>query len=264
MNFAGGTPLPATAVGEAPIEIRFEGVSKRFRRPGGDEEFVAVEHIDLAIRQSELVALLGQTGCGKSTLFNMVAGLSQPSSGRVEVQGHDPFGEFDALRGRIAIMFQNDRLLPWRDTLDNVALGLELIDVPLSERRERARHWLARLGLDGHEHSYPHALSGGMRQRVSIARACATDAPILLCDEPFSALDEATGQRLRTEFAALVRETGRTAVFITHSIVEALDIGNRIVVLQRPARIAYDATLAGLNTTERETVRERIRAVLAR
>ena len=264
MNFAGGTPLSATSVGEPPVEIRFAGVSKRFRRPADDEEFVAVEHIDLAVRQSELVALLGQTGCGKSTLFNMIAGLSQPSSGRVEVQGHDPFREFDALRGRIAIMFQNDRLLPWRNTLDNAALGLELMDVPLSERRERARHWLLRLGLDGHEHSYPHALSGGMRQRVSIARACATDAPILLCDEPFSALDEATGQRLRTEFAALVRETGRTAVFITHSIVEALDIGSRIVVLQRPARIAYDATLAGLNTTERETVRERIRAVLAR
>ena len=161
----------------------------------------------------------------------------------------------------MAIVFQNDRLLPWRNTLENAALGLELMDVPAKERRERARHWLSRFGLTGHENDYPHALSGGMRQRVSIARAFATDAPILLCDEPFSALDELTAQRLRTEFAALVRETGRTAVFITHSIAEALDIGSRIVVLLRPARIAYDVVTGGGG--DRDAMRERIRAVLA-
>lgn len=241
-------------------EIVFTGVSKRFQLSPREPEFVAVEHVDLTIHRGELLALLGKTGCGKSTLFSMIAGLARPSAGQVLVQGHDPFGEFNALRGRMAIVFQTDRLLPWRSTLDNAALGLELMDVPAKERRERARHWLDRFGLGKHEGDYPHALSGGMRQRVSIARAFATDAPILLCDEPFSALDELTAQQLRVEFAELVRETGRTAVFITHSINEALDIGTRIVVLLRPARIAYDVETAGI---EREATRDAIRGVLA-
>ena len=241
----------------APV-ILFERVSKIFRRPVFRDEFVAVERVDLAVEQGEMLALLGKTGCGKSTLFSMIAGLSRPSAGRVSVHGRDPFAEFNALRGHLAIVFQNDRLLPWRNALDNAALGLELMDVKPAERR--ARHWLARLGLAGHENDYPHALSGGMRQRVSIARAFATDAPILLCDEPFSALDELTGQRLRGEFVDLVRETGRTAVFITHSISEALEIGRRIVVLQRPARIAYDVRIDG--AVPDEQVRARIRDVL--
>jgi NitT/TauT family transport system ATP-binding protein len=253
----------AAAVDAAPPEIVFEGVSKHFRRSPGDAPFIAVENVDLTIRRGEMLALLGKTGCGKSTLFSMIAGLAQPSGGRVIVQGHDPFRAFDALRGRLAIVFQNDRLLPWRTALDNAALGLELMDLPAAQRRDRARHWLNRLGLGGHENDYPHALSGGMRQRVSIARAFATDAPILLCDEPFSALDELTGQRLRVEFSALVKETGRTAVFITHSITEALDIGSRIVVLLRPARIAYDVRLDAASPAEREAVTERIRTVLA-
>jgi len=243
-----------------PAEIQFNGVSKSYRVSAQKPEFVAVEHVDLAIGRGEMVAMLGKTGCGKSTLFNMIAGLSKPSSGTVSVQGYDPFRAFAALRGRMAIVFQNDRLLPWRSALENAALGLELMDVPAVQRRERARHWLARFGLTKHEHDYPHALSGGMRQRVSIARAFATDAPILLCDEPFSALDEMTAQCLRLEFAELVRETGRTAVFITHSINEALDVGSRIVVLLRPARIAYDVQVAG---APREDIRAQIRDALA-
>jgi NitT/TauT family transport system ATP-binding protein len=241
-------------------EIIFQGVSKSFRVGARAPAFVAVEHIDLAIAGGEMLALLGKTGCGKSTLFSMIAGLAQPSAGQVRVQGHDPFHDFNALRGRLAIVFQNDRLLPWRTALDNAALGLELMDVPQAERRDRARHWLARFGLTRHENDYPHALSGGMRQRVSIARAFATDAPILLCDEPFSALDEHTAQRLRQEFAELVRETGRTAVFITHSIGEALEIGTRLVVLQRPARIMLDVRPSD---TDRDTLRTQIRAALA-
>ena len=136
-----------------------------------------------------------------------------------------------------------------------------MLEVPAAERRERARHWLSRLGLAGHEHDFPHALSGGMRQRVSIARAFATDAGILLCDEPFSALDEMTAQRLREEFSTLVRENGKTAVFITHSIGEALQIGSRIVVLLRPAGIALDVALAP-STSEEE--RGAIRAASGR
>src|SRR3954465_4355889 len=118
-----------------------------------------------------------------------------------------------------------------------------MLDQPAAERRATAQLWLTKLGLSGHEHDYPHALSGGMRQRVSIARAFATNAGILLCDEPFSALDEMTANRLRQECARLVRENSKTAVCITHSINEALQIGDRIVVLRRPARIVYDVML---------------------
>ena len=136
-----------------------------------------------------------------------------------------------------------------------------MLDVPREARREQAQSWLDRLGLKGHEHDYPHALSGGMRQRVAIARAFAINAPILLCDEPFSALDEHTAQRLRDEFVALVRQNRKTAVFITHSISEALQVGDRIVVLRRPARIAYDVRVSGAD--EHATIRQRIQEILA-
>ena len=223
------------------IEIHFDKVSKWFGRGEKDADaFQAVDELDLDIAQGEMVALLGKTGCGKSTTFNMIAGLLEPSAGKILVRGHDPFRNFNDLRGKIAVVFQNDRLLPWRTAIGNVELGLEMLDTPRREQRRIAQLWLSRLGLGGHENDYPHALSGGMRQRVSIARAFATDASILLCDEPFSALDEITGQRLREEFATLVRENGKTAVFITHSISEALQIGDRIIVMKRPARIAYD------------------------
>ncbi|WP_040485086.1 ABC transporter ATP-binding protein [Lutibaculum baratangense] len=238
-------------------EIRFENVSKHFGNPAAP--FVAVDELDLEIDKGQMVALLGKTGCGKSTMFNMIAGLSAPTSGRVTLMGHDPFKEFDWFRGKIAIVFQNDRLLPWRTAVKNVELGLEMLETTKEERRERAIYWLHKLGLAGHEDDYPHALSGGMRQRVSIARAFATNAELLLCDEPFSALDEITSKRLRMEFARLVRENGKTAVFITHSINEAFDIGDRIVVLKRPAQIAHDIRLdAATSDEEKEAIRRMI------
>ncbi|MBX9758183.1 MAG: ABC transporter ATP-binding protein, partial [Beijerinckiaceae bacterium] len=204
------------------VEIRFEAVSKVFGRDEyGKGGFRAVDDLSLDIYAGEMVAILGKTGCGKSTMFNMVAGLQEPTTGKVSVKGKNPFSDFDWFRGRIAIVFQNDRLLPWRTAIENVELGLEMLDRPPEERRKIAQQWLTKLGLSGHENDYPHALSGGMRQRVSIARAFATDASLLLCDEPFSALDEMTANRLRAEFAQLVRENNKTAVFITHSINEA-------------------------------------------
>jgi NitT/TauT family transport system ATP-binding protein len=200
----------------------------------------------------------------RSTIFNMIAGLTAPTSGTVRVDGRDPFGDFNSFRGKMAIVFQNDRLLPWRSAIQNVELGLEMLEVPAAERRATAQLRLTKLGLGGHENDYPHALSGGMRQRVSIARAFATNANILLCDEPFSALDESAAGRLRAEFVRLVKENGKTAVFITHSISEALEIGDRIVVLKRPAMIAYDVSFdAGTGQQERELIRARIGDVLA-
>jgi NitT/TauT family transport system ATP-binding protein len=211
------------------------------------------------------VAVLGKTGCGKSTIFNLIAGLAEPTSGRIAVDGLDPFGQFAALRGRIGIVFQGDRLMPWRTALDNVLLGFDILGVERARSAPVALGWLAKLGLSGHERDYPHALSGGMRQRVSIARALAVDPALILCDEPFSALDEMTARRLRAEFLRLVRDSARTALFITHSIDEALEVGDRIMVLHRPARIALEAQLAGPVASGRKAeLREQILQVLAR
>ncbi|SDS71192.1 ABC transporter ATP-binding protein [Bradyrhizobium canariense] len=244
--------------------ISLKQVSKSFGKAGAASSYVAVDGLDLQIGQGQMLALLGKTGCGKSTIFNMIAGLTEPTSGIVTVDGRNPFREFDSFRGRIAIVFQNDRLLPWRTAIQNVELGLEMLDIPAEKRRATAMQWLTTLGLRGHENDYPHALSGGMRQRVSIARAFATDANILLCDEPFSALDEMTGRALRAEFARLVKQNGKTAVFITHSINEALEIGDRIVVLKRPANIAVDLPLTAATTdVEKEKIRGQIQGVLA-
>ncbi len=244
--------------------IHLEKVSKAFGKPGTEAAYRAVDGLDLDVRPGQMLALLGKTGCGKSTIFNMIAGLTEPTSGTVRVDGRDPFADFDSFRGKLAIVFQNDRLLPWRSAIQNVELGLEMLARPAAERRATAQLWLTKLGLGGHEHDYPHALSGGMRQRVSIARAFATNANILLCDEPFSALDESTAGRLRAEFVRLVKENGKTAVFITHSISEALEIGDRIVVLKRPAMIAYDVSFDGdTGQAERELIRSRIGEVLA-
>jgi NitT/TauT family transport system ATP-binding protein len=247
----------------API-IRFDEVSKVFDRHDGRGSFVAVERLSFDIAPGEIVAVLGKTGCGKSTMFNIVAGLIEPSSGKATVDGQDPFRDFAYFRGKIGIVFQGDRLMPWRSALDNVLLGLQILDTDNKQARETAMGWLARLGLSGHENDYPHALSGGMRQRVSIARAFAVDPNILLCDEPFSALDEMTARDLRAEFVRLVRQSNRTAVFITHQIGEAMEIGDRVLVFQRPARIAYEARLSpNTSEDERRAIQQQIMAVLA-
>ena len=247
----------------APV-IRFKDVSKVFTRPDGRGNFTAVDKLSFDIGKGEIVAVLGKTGCGKSTMFNIVAGLIEPTSGEVAVVGHDPFHEFAHFRGKIGIVFQNDRLMPWRTALDNVLLGLQILDTEPGKAKEIAMRWLARLGLSGHENDYPHALSGGMRQRVSIARAFAVDPEILLCDEPFSSIYEMTARDLRAEFVRLVRKKGKTAVFITHQINEAMEIGDRVLVFHRPARIAYEARITtNADDTHRQQIREEILRVLS-
>jgi NitT/TauT family transport system ATP-binding protein len=243
--------------------IRLHEVTKVFRRPDGRGDLVAVDRLSFEIASGEIVAVLGKTGCGKSTMFNLVAGLIEPTAGAVEVIGHDPFREFGFFRGKIGIIFQGDRLMPWRTALDNVVLGLEILDADRRRAETLARDWLARLGLSGHENDYPHALSGGMRQRVAIARAFAVDPAILLCDEPFSALDEMTARDLRGEFTRLVQQNGKTAVFVTHLIDEAMEIGDRILVFHRPARIACEIRIGRNGGDQRQSAHEEIRRVLS-
>src|SRR6201987_2028447 len=137
-----------------PPIISLTQVSKSFGKSGAASSYVAVDRLDLQIGRGQLLALLGKTGCGKSTIFNMIAGLTEPTSGNVTVDGRNPFRDFDSFRGKIAIVFQNDRLLPWRTALQNVELGLEMLDVPAADRRTTAQLWLTRLGLGGHEHDY--------------------------------------------------------------------------------------------------------------
>jgi NitT/TauT family transport system ATP-binding protein len=244
--------------------IRFRDVTKVFRRPDGRGELLAVDRLSFEVAPGEIVAVLGKTGCGKSTMFNLIAGLIEPTSGAVDVIGRNPFREFASFRGRIGIVFQNDRLMPWRTALANVVLGLEILDTEQRKAKTVARGWLERLGLSGHENDYPHALSGGMRQRVSIARAFAVEPELLLCDEPFSSLDEMTARDLRAEFVRLVRQNGKTAVFITHHIGEAMEIGDRIFVCHRPARIAFEARMKNeVGEGARQQIQEKILEVLS-
>ncbi|MCC6532159.1 MAG: ABC transporter ATP-binding protein [Burkholderiales bacterium] len=244
--------------------IRFEDVSKRFADKDGRElPGYAVQGLSFEIAAGELIAVVGRTGCGKSTMFNLLTGLLEPTAGAVRVYGRDPFRDFDWFRGKVAVVFQSDRLLPWRSAVHNVAYGLELNKVGEHERLRIACEWLERLGLKGYEDTYPHALSGGMRQRVSIARAFAVNAEILLCDEPFSSLDELTGAKLRAEFVRLVRENRKTSIFITHSIDEALALGERILVFRPPAYIALQVRPSEAATdAERAAMKDAILAAM--
>lgn len=216
--------------------IRFADVSKTFRKQAG-EPFFACRELSFSVVEGEVVAIVGETGCGKSTSFNMLLGLQKPDSGEVRVFGKDPFVQPDSLLGLVGIIFQSDRLLPWRTAIENVAFGLQILNVKEEKRLETAKIWLERVGLVGFEDAYPHELSGGMRQRVSIARAFAIEPKLLYADEAFTALDELTATRVRKDLLGLIRETGITTLFITHSVPEAVDIAQRILVFGRPGRV---------------------------
>lgn len=212
--------------------VVFDSVYKEFS-PGN----FGVKDLNFTIHEGEIVAIVGQTGCGKSTAFNLLVGLTKPTQGKVLVDGLDSFSSFDEFRGKLGIVFQNDRLLPWRTAIDNAAIGLEVAGVSLEERRKVGGEWLRRLGLSGWEEKFPHELSGGMKQRVSISRAFSMNPKIILCDEAFSALDELTAIKLRKEFVNLVRDNGKTGVFITHSIGEAIEMADRILIFRKPGHV---------------------------
>jgi NitT/TauT family transport system ATP-binding protein len=215
--------------------VRLASVTKRYA-----EGPPILNEITTAIPKGEFVSIIGPSGCGKSTLLKLVAGLSPISSGVIEVDGMTPANA----RETISFIFQDPTLLPWRTVRDNVALGLELEGVVRSRRNATVETMLALVGLLHVANSYPRQLSGGMKMRVSIARALATSPRLLLLDEPFAALDEMTRDRMNEELLRLRQEHNWTVLFVTHSVAEAVFLSDRILVLAaRPGRIAHDLAI---------------------
>jgi NitT/TauT family transport system ATP-binding protein len=227
-----GVP-PSTPPVEGRAYVDLAGVAKTYRR-AGREDTHALDRVDLAIREGEFLAIVGPSGCGKSTLLRLVAGLHLPSTGEVRVDGRI----VDRPQTNLGIVFQSPVLLEWRTALDNVLVQVELRGLDPAAYRERALRLLEQVGLKDFARRYPHELSGGMRQRVAIVRALIHDAPLLLMDEPFGALDALTREQMRLDLEALWLATRKTVLFITHSIDEAVLLADRVVVMSpRPGRI---------------------------
>jgi NitT/TauT family transport system ATP-binding protein len=226
----GGAHAPTAEAGRPYVEIA--GVGKTYRRER--RETHALERIDLDVRAGEFLAIVGPSGCGKSTLLRIVAGLNPPTTGEVRVAGRGVAGP----QTDLGIVFQSPVLLDWRTALANVLVQVELRGMDPRAYRDRALDLLAKVGLGDFADRYPHELSGGMRQRVAIARALIHDAPLLLMDEPFGALDALTREQMRLDLEALWLATRKTVLFITHSIDEAVLLADRVVVMSpRPGRI---------------------------
>ncbi|NRP74319.1 Taurine import ATP-binding protein TauB [Ensifer psoraleae] len=189
--------------------------------------YVAVQDVNLTVADGEFLAIVGPTGCGKSTILNAIAGLLKPASGAVSIDGAAVKG----VQNDIGYLFQQDALLPWKTALENVELGPMFKGVDAAERRERSMAWLAKVGLKGFEHRYPHQLSGGQRKRVQMAQALITGPKVILMDEPFSALDIHTRHLMQNELLRLWQEERRAVVMITHDLEEAIALGDRVVVL---------------------------------
>ncbi|QGK70034.1 ATP-binding cassette domain-containing protein [Allosaccharopolyspora coralli] len=236
--------------------IDFHGVSKSFRvRPDKgeqDAELSVLEDVDLRINSGELAVIVGPSGSGKSTMLDLLAGLTEPTRGEIRLDG-TPITGPGLDRG---VVFQQYALLPWRTAHGNIEFGLEAKKVPTQQRRERALEYLELVGLAGFEDRYPHELSGGMKQRVAIARSLAFDPEVLLMDEPFAALDAQTREILQEELLNIWHRTGKTIVFITHGIDEAVYLGQRVAVLSaRPGRIKQVVDIELRDRTEHDDIR---------
>lgn len=214
--------------------LALDGVEVTFPGPGGSKggtSYTAVRDTTLHVAEGEFLSVVGPTGCGKSTLLNLAAGLMAPTRGTVSVLGQTLSG----INRRAGYLFQADSLMPWRSARDNVAAGPEFAGASRTEARRQADDWLDRVGLAGHGAKYPHQMSGGMRKRAQLAQTLILDPPILLMDEPFSALDVQTRQMMENELLALWDANGganrKTVLFITHDLEEAISLSDRVVVL---------------------------------
>lgn len=221
---------PAAAPRTQKPKLVARGISKRFRRDG--KEVVVLEGVDLEIYEEELVVVVGPSGCGKTTLLNILAGFDAPTAGEVQIDGKRVVGP----DRRRVVVFQEHGVFPWLTVEDNIGFGLA--DLPPAERKQRVDHYVKLVGLDGFEHAYPHEVSGGMKQRVEVARALAVQPDMLFLDEPFGALDFITRHVMRSELLRIWNTEKKTVMFITHDIEESVQLADRIVVMSaRPAEI---------------------------
>jgi len=228
------TRPPSTAEGEPGTEIVVDGVTHEFRDRRTGEAVRALDGVDLTVRKGEFVTVVGPSGCGKSTLLKALAGLLRPTAGTITCAGKRVVGPG---RDR-GMVFQELAIMPWRTVRRNIAHGLEIQGVPRRERDERVARLIELMNLGGFEDRYPHELSGGMKQRVAVARTWATDPPIVLMDEPFAAVDAQTRLTLQAELLRVSLLAGSTLVFITHNTEEAVFLGDRVAVMsRRPGRI---------------------------
>jgi NitT/TauT family transport system ATP-binding protein len=240
----------AEPVKAAEAYVSLNRVSKTYASSRGP--VAALVDINLDIRPHEFVSVVGPSGCGKSTLLKLVAGLEGISSGTLQVAGRPLQGPPDGL----GVVFQRDVLLDWRTIIDNVLLSIELIRKPRADERDRAMALLSRFGLAGFEHRFPWELSGGMRQRASICRALLADPNLLLMDEPFGALDAMTRDDLNVELAQIWQDTRKTLLFITHSIVEAVFLSDRVVMMSKAPGMIVDTITIDLPRPRRLAVRD--------
>ncbi len=216
------------------VRLEYRSVTMRFADKSGRAALTAIRNVSFSVRDGEVVSLIGPSGCGKSTLLNIGSGLTAPSEGSAFVDGERVAGP----NAHVAFMLQKDLLLPWRTILENVMFGVEIQGVPLAERRRRAERLLASFNLAEFSGHYPHQLSGGMRQRVALARTLAVDPHVLLLDEPFSAVDAQTRMVLQRDLARTLKQSGKTALLITHDLAEAVTLSDRVLVMsQRPGTI---------------------------
>lgn len=218
---------------DTDLAIETDSVEKYFIKDGNLNH--VLDGVSVSLRRGELASLIGPSGCGKSTFLKILAGLESYQSGTVDVLGDEPgSGRFD-----IGFVFQGLALLPWRTVLDNVLLPSEFVKMNKGEAMDRARRYLSTVGLDGYENYYLREVSGGMRQRVALARVLMSEARLLLLDEPFSALDALTRETFNTELQRLWLESQRTVILVTHSVPEAVALADRVVVMTpRPGRVA--------------------------
>lgn len=211
--------------------VELDNVTKFY---DAQERLHALHEVSFDIERGEFVSIVGPSGCGKSTLLRIMAGLDAPSSGEVRLQG----GTVKGPHSKISMVFQAFGLFPWRTVLENAAYGLEMRKTPKKEREDIATQYLEMVGLAGYEHMYPKQLSGGMKQRVGIARTLAVEPEVVLMDEAFSAIDEVTADILREEVTEIHEDTGKTFVLVTHNLTEALELSDKVVVLSsRPAKV---------------------------
>jgi ABC-type nitrate/sulfonate/bicarbonate transport system ATPase subunit len=232
-----------------PVKVHLDHVGMAFPTPRGT--FRAVAPLDLQIEKGRFVSLVGPSGCGKSTIFNIIAGLLQPTEGRVLIDGEDLTGAI----GRVGYMLQKDLLLPWRTVLDNVILGMEITGMPRRQARQRALPLLHKYGLAGFEYLHPNLLSGGMRQRAALLRTLLVDTDVILLDEPFGALDAQTKGQMQEWLMQLWTDFQKTVVFVTHDVDEAIYLSDEIHVMgTRPGRVLETVHVGLARPRARSTV----------